>query len=95
MVALGVAFWNRVDNFLIPYAGVVWTPNDYWEFRIMFPKSRISYFLGNWWGSAAWVYCGLEYNVEAYQISLVGPSGQDEKIQIADYRAVVGLRSEG
>jgi hypothetical protein len=95
MVALGVAFWNRVDNFLIPYAGVVWTPNDYWEFRLLFPKSRISYFLGNWWGSATWAYGGLEYNVEAYQIGLVSPNGQDEKIQISDYRAVFGLRSEG
>lgn len=95
MIALGAAYWNRVDNFIIPYAGVVWTPNDYWELRLMFPKSRISYFLGSWWGSSAWVYGGVEYNVEAYQISLVAPNGDDEKIQIADYRAVFGLRTEG
>lgn len=95
MIALGAALWHRVDNIVIPYAGVVWTPNDYWELRLLFPKSRIGYFLGNWWGSAAWVYGGLEYTVEAYQIGLESPSGEDEKIQIADYRAVFGLRSEG
>jgi hypothetical protein len=94
MVALGAAYWHRVDDILIPYAGVVWTPNDYWEFRLMFPKSRISYFLGNWWGAATWLYGGVEYNVEAYQIDLTSPAGSPEKIQISDYRALFGLRSE-
>ena len=70
MFALGAAYWHRVDDILIPYAGIVWTPNDHWEFRLMFPKSRISYFLGNWWGASAWAYGGVEYNVEAYQINM-------------------------
>lgn len=95
MFALGAAYWHRVEDFVIPYAGVVWTPNDYWEFRLMFPKSRISYFLGNWWGGAAWVYGSVEYAVEAYQINMQVPANLDEKIQISDYRALVGLRTEG
>jgi hypothetical protein len=95
MFALGTAYWHRVDDIIIPYAGIVWTPNDYWEFRLLFPKSRISYFLGNWWGGSAWVYGGVEYNVEAYQINMHVPTNLDEKIQISDYRAVFGLRSEG
>lgn len=95
MFAVGAAYWHRVNDIVIPYAGIVWTPSDYWEFRLMFPKSRISYFLGNWWGGAAWVYGGLEYNVEAYQINMHDPGNLDEKIQISDYRAVFGLRSEG
>jgi hypothetical protein len=95
MFALGAAFWHRVDDILIPYAGIVWTPNDYWELRLLFPKSRISYFLGNWWGGSAWVYGGVEYNVEAYQIFVPIPASLDEKVQISDYRALFGLRSEG
>jgi hypothetical protein len=95
MVALGAAYWHRVDDIVIPYAGVVWTPNDIWELRLMFPKSRISYFVGNWWGSAAWVYGSLEYGVEAYEINLQGPLGGPEKIQLSDYRALFGLRAEG
>ncbi|MGQ0635531.1 MAG: hypothetical protein ACT4QC_13025 [Planctomycetaceae bacterium] len=94
MIALGAAYWKRVSDILIPYAGIVWTPSDYWEFRLLFPKSRISYFLGNWGGAATWVYGGVEYNVEAYQIDLKAPNGDDEKIQIADYRALLGLRGE-
>ncbi|MBI3866464.1 MAG: hypothetical protein HY290_31675 [Planctomycetia bacterium] len=95
MFALGAAYWKRVDDIIIPYAGAVWTPNDYWELRLMFPKSRISYFLGNWWGAATWVYGGVEYNVEAYQIDLTSPGGQTEKVQLSDYRALFGLRAEG
>lgn len=95
MVAVGAAYWDRVDNIIIPYAGVVWTPNDYWEFRLLFPESRISYFLGNVWGTAAWMYGGIEYNVEAYQIGLEAPDGKNEKIQLADYRALFGIRTEG
>ena len=95
MFALGAAYWKRVDDIIIPYAGVVWTPNDYWELRLMFPKSRISYFLGNWWGASTWAYGGVEYNVEAYQINLQSPGGPEEKIQIRDYRALFGLRAEG
>lgn len=95
MLALGAAYWKRVDDIIIPYAGVVWTPNEYWEARLLFPVSRISYFLGNWWGAATWVYGGLEYHVEAYQIELRSPGGDHEKIQIADYRATFGLRAEG
>jgi len=73
----------------------VWTPNDYWEFRIMFPRTRVSYFLGNWMGGSAWVYGSLEYNVEAYQIYVQEPFNMNDKIQIRDYRAMIGLRSEG
>ena len=94
MVALGAAYLKRVDDIVIPYAGVVWTPNDAWELRLMFPKTRVSYFLGDLVGTAAWAYFGLEYNVEAYQINLLGPTGQDEKIQLRDYRATFGLRGE-
>lgn len=94
MFALGAAYWKRVDDIVIPYAGVVWTPNDRWEARLMFPKTRVSYFLGNALGVATWVYWGLEYNVEAYQIELLGPTGQEEKIQLRDYRSTFGLRGE-
>ncbi|MEZ6046337.1 MAG: hypothetical protein R3C11_12370 [Planctomycetaceae bacterium] len=48
--ALGVGFWDRVDDQWIPYAGFIWTPSPRWEFRIMSPESRISYFMGHFMG---------------------------------------------
>ena len=94
MIALGAAYLDRVTDMIIPYAGIVWTPNQNWEWRLMFPKTRVSVFLGNWWGEMKWAYVGVEYNIEAYQIGIPSPSGQDEKVQFVDYRATLGLRGE-
>lgn len=93
MVALGVAYWDRVDNIILPYAGVVYTPNDLWEFRLLFPKPRVSYFLGTPNGVATWAYVGAEYHVEAYQVDAF-PGARVDRVQIQDWRVVGGLRFE-
>lgn len=93
MWALGAGYWDRVDDIIIPYAGLVWTPNDIWEWRLVFPQPRVSVFIGNPWGIATWLYLSGEYHVESYQIELQ-PVGAREKIQIADWRAMLGLRSD-
>ncbi len=93
MVALGVAYWDRVDDIVLPYAGVVYTPNDLWEFRLLFPKPRISYFLGTPNGVATWVYVQAEYHVEAYQVDTF-PVGAQDRVQLADWRVVGGMRFE-
>lgn len=95
MLVGGAAYWDRVDDQVIPYAGIVWTPNDYWEFRLLYPKSRISLFLGNALGVPTWIYGGVEYTAEAYQIDLIASNGRAEKIEIRDYRAMFGIRTEG
>jgi hypothetical protein len=94
MFVLGAAFWDRVHDRVIPYAGVVWNPDDRWEFRLLFPKSRISYFLGNIGNAAVWFYGSGEFHVEAYNVSLDIPPGTRSQIEISDYRLLLGLRSE-
>jgi hypothetical protein len=91
--ALGAAYWDRVDDIIIPYAGVVWIPNDDWEFRLVFPNPRISYFLGTPYGVATWIYAGLEYHVEAYYIDL-DFANVDTRVQYEDWRIYGGLRFE-
>jgi len=93
-VALGAAYLDRVQDQIIPYAGVIWTPNDRFEARLMFPKARVSYLVGGYNNFATWAYGSLEYNVEAYQIGLRGPDGKNEQIQVQDYRALLGLRMD-
>jgi hypothetical protein len=90
----GMEFWNRVHNTIVPHAGIVWSPDERLILQLMAPKSRISYRMGTCGESAIWAYGSIEYDVEAYQISLTSPSGRDEKIQFDDYRAVFGIRSE-
>lgn len=93
MIVLGAGYWDRVDKIILPYAGVVWNPNDLWELRLLFPKSRISYFLGNIGGAAHWLYATGEYHVESYQIDQAGVSGH-QQVQFQDWRLALGLRSD-
>lgn len=93
MLVLGAGYWDRVDKIVLPYAGVVWNPNDLWELRLLFPKSRISYFLGNIGPGSHWLYFSGEYHVESYQIEQAAVSGH-QQVQIQDWRLALGLRSE-
>ncbi len=93
MVVLGAGYWDRVDKIILPYAGVVWNPNDQWELRLLFPKSRVSYFVGNFNNAAHWLYATGEYHVESYQIDQPGVSAH-QQVQFQDWRLALGLRSD-
>ncbi|MCA9114962.1 MAG: hypothetical protein KDA79_07730 [Planctomycetaceae bacterium] len=98
--ALGAGFWDRVNDRVIPYAGAIWTPDDRWEWRLVFPEPRISYFLGNVWGIASWFYVRGQYHVEAYEVQLKDRTNRSaffprqEKMEIEDWRVLAGMRSE-
>lgn len=92
-VVLGALFWDRVDDRVLPYGGVVFkTPNDYFEIRALFPQSEVSIFLGTPWGVPQWLYVNGEYHVEAYEIG--GGSAGDRKVQLQDWRVMLGVRSD-
>ena len=93
MVALGAAYWDRVDDILLPYAGIVYTPNDYLEFRLLFPKPRVSLFLGTPNGVATWAYIQGEYHVESYEMEM-SPPGSRDQVQFTDWRLMGGFRFE-
>jgi len=88
---VGVAFWDRVDLLIVPHVGAIWSPDDRWEFRILFPRSRASYYLGQWRNADFWLYAEAEYHVEAWQDTTAPPPTHD-RIQIADERLSLGLR---
>ncbi len=92
-IALGAAYWDRLDSKIVPYAGVIWNPNPLWEFRLVLPKPRVSVFLGTPWGVPTWMYVEGEYHVESFQYQ---PPGVADSIQtqFEDYRVVGGLRWE-
>ncbi|MBM83662.1 MAG: hypothetical protein CMJ78_24145 [Planctomycetaceae bacterium] len=94
MYAFGAGFLDRVDDQVIPYAGFVFTPNEYWEFRILYPESYISLFMGNIYGVSQWLYTRAEYHIEAYEVG-ISNTGVRDQIQIEDYRILLGIRSEG
>lgn len=94
MWAFGAAYWDRVDDLVIPQAGAVWTPNQIWEFRLVFPQPRISMYLGTPFAMPTWLYVRGEYHVESYAVELEPTGTADLKIQVEDWRVLAGLRSE-
>ncbi len=95
MYVVGVGYLDRVHNFILPYSGVVWTPSDRTELRLLFPESRISHYIGNYFRDDKWVYVSAGFHVEAYQIEIAQPGGNTrDQIELSDWRAVLGLRSE-
>jgi hypothetical protein len=95
MYVLGVGYLDRVNDYVLPYVGAVWTPTDRTELRLMFPESRISHYIGNYFSDDKWVYASAGFHVESYQVEIDYPGfSRDEQIELSDWRAVIGLRSE-
>ena len=93
-LALGVTYWNRVNDYILPYGGLVWAPDDRWEIRAMFPKSRISYYLGNGSDTDFWLYTSAEWNIDAYQVNLEDSSRIKDRIEFRDIRFLLGVNAQ-
>lgn len=92
--AFGMAYWNRVRGMLIPYGGVVWSPNERWEFRLFFPKTRISRYWGVVGGKHVWTYASLEYNVQAYQVEIEDAGRAKTRMQLASEQLLLGVSAQ-
>lgn len=92
--AFGMAYWNRVRGMLIPYGGVVWSPNERWEFRLFFPKTRISRYWGTVSGKHVWTYASLEYNVQAYQVEIEDAGRAKTRMQLASEQLLIGASAQ-
>jgi hypothetical protein len=93
LLVYGLAVWDRVNVLFIPEVGAVWTPNDRWELRMLFPRSQFSYRLGEIGGGQTWLTSVVEYVVQAYQVNIEDADRLD-RIQIRDWRATFGLRQD-
>jgi hypothetical protein len=88
----GFAVWDRVDLLVIPHVGAVWTPDTRWELRLLYPRTRISYYLGQRGKSDFWLYGVAEYTAEAWQADIGDPVTTYDRIQLTDDRISLGLR---
>ncbi len=89
-LVLGAGYWDRVKDRVLPYAGLVYR-DDFWEWRLMYPESTVSVFMGNGPSGATWMYARAEYHVEAYEVRTTG--GID-LVELEDYRALLGIRTD-
>jgi hypothetical protein len=94
-LGLGAQYWDRVDDRIIPWAGLIYR-DDFWEWQLMYPEARISVFLGNEAYWAKWAYVRAEYHVEAYGIesSFNGGAVSDTQFEVEDYRVLGGFKMD-
>lgn len=89
----GVLYWDRAEDFILPHAGVVWNPNQFWEIRAVYPNPRADVFIGTPFGIATWLYAGAEYSVESFQAGEI--QATKPQLQVEEWRAFAGVRWEG
>ena len=93
-LAIGGAYWNRVTSMIIPYGGVLWTPDDCWEFRLFFPKARISRYMGTVSGRDWWAYATLGYDLQAWQVEIEDASQAKTRMQMSSEQLMLGASAQ-
>ncbi|QDT65949.1 DUF6268 family outer membrane beta-barrel protein [Calycomorphotria hydatis] len=88
-IALGVVYLDRDDVPVLPAVGVIYIPNEWLRYELVFPRPRIIGRLGGtpgheWWGYVAGEFGGGSWAVER-------ASGADDTMSYRDYRLVLGL----
>jgi len=64
----GVIYYGRSRVKMLPTAGVVWTPNDDWVLKLIFPNPKVSRRLwtgpqADWWGYVHMDYAGGSWDI--------------------------------
>ena len=90
-LGLGAMYWDRVDNRVLPYGGLVYR-DDFWEWRITYPEGEVRLFLGNEPMWSKWLYFRSRYNIEAYE-GVTNGSVQGE-FEIEDWQLTLGFQMD-
>ncbi|GAB6167320.1 hypothetical protein JCM19992_33200 [Thermostilla marina] len=89
----GVAYLDRYDIDVLPVGGIIWKPNDLWEFNLLFPKPKIARRI-LWHGALSddkqdWFYVAGDYNPHVWAVERVG--GFADELTYRDVMLIVGL----
>jgi hypothetical protein len=90
---IGFMEWDRINTRFLPWAGMIYRPNPYWQFDLVFPQFRIATFIWDEWGFKTMFYGRVEYHSEAYEIwnPVVG---ERDQVAFTDWRALLGINKD-
>jgi hypothetical protein len=85
----GVQYVQRNHLQMLPVGGLLWEPDERWQWRLVFPEPKVSYHLDA--TTDAWVYARGEYGGGrwAYKDDL----GHADHVEYSDLRLAVGFES--
>jgi hypothetical protein len=85
----GVLYLNRDNIRLLPAGGVIWTPNDWMEYELFFPKPKASVRFNVGQGFEDWLFTTAEFGGNTWSIERA--SGEHDKVTYLDYRLLAGV----
>ena len=85
----GIIYLDRADIKMLPAGGIIWEPDQFTKFDILFPNPKLSKFLTTVGLADIWWYLAGEYGGDSWTIERT--SGASDRIDINDFRIVGGL----
>ncbi|NLY01014.1 MAG: hypothetical protein GXY83_33405 [Rhodopirellula sp.] len=93
-LAFGVAYLDRDDLRMLPAGGLIWKPNDEWEFRLVAPRPEIArrVYWSGFTGDRVqdWLYVAGEYGGGTWAIRRA--DGEPDTFTYSDFRALLGIQ---
>lgn len=86
---LGVWYLNRNDLKLLPAGGLIWQPDEFTKFDILFPNPKFSRYLTTLGNTDVWWYIAGEYGGGAWTIQRAG--GFSDNVDLNDIRIKGGV----
>lgn len=87
-LVLGVIYTNRLNNKVIPAAGLIWKPSDDLNYELVFPRAKIGRRLSWGMGFENWLYVGGGFGGDTW--SIAAPGGGQETLDMLDWRLTLG-----
>jgi len=88
-IAIGAAYWGRLNANIVPAGGIIWAPNPDTRFELITPKPRIAYRVDCGQTFERWAYIAGEFGGGQWAIEQTG--GLDNELNYSDYRIMLGI----
>jgi hypothetical protein len=85
----GLLYLDRDDVVMLPAGGLIWTPNDWIRWELLFPKPKLMSKFNEGLGFEDWVYGTCEWGGNTYAIERL--SGLKDHVTWQDFRLLIGV----
>jgi hypothetical protein len=95
-IAVGAAYWGRLNANIVPAGGIIWTPNVDTRLELITPKPRIAYRVDFDSTTERWAYIAGEFGGDQWAIEqdVRGLRPLENELNYSDYRIMLGIEQK-